>query len=154
MANRIPLTQGKSAIVDDADFEELSKFRWHFSHYGYAVRNYTISKNKYGVIYMHRQILNAPHKMEVDHKNLNKLDNRRENIRICTSSQNKMNRPAYTTNKLGIKGVCFHPQTGKFRARIRFNGIIKSLGLYFSAEDAHKAYQMAQKTLHGQFARV
>lgn len=80
---QIPLTQGKFAIVDDEDFERVNAFKWQYHCDGYA----TSQKSK-----MHRFILNAPKGMVVDHKNHDGLDNRKENIWICTNSQNQLNR--------------------------------------------------------------
>ena len=88
---RIPLTQGKFALVDDADYAWLSKFRWH-AHKDkngvlwYAERNDRTRKPK--LVKMHREILNTPKGLVVDHRNCDGLDNRRVNIHTCTIQEN------------------------------------------------------------------
>ena len=82
MSKLIPLTQGKYAIVDDEDFDELSKHKWCLMFTkgrSYAVRR--PSENL--TILMHRFILNPPKQMDTDHKNGDGLDNRRSNLRAC-----------------------------------------------------------------------
>lgn len=79
----IPLTQGYVTLVDDADYEWLSRWKWHY-HGGYAERGD-------GVL-MHREITDCPAGKEVDHINHDPLDNRRENLRVVTRWQNMLNR--------------------------------------------------------------
>lgn len=95
----IPLTQGKFAKVDDADYEWLSQYNWYakkttaiYSLYGlyYAARFQRIKKVK-TTIYMHREIANCPPGKEVDHINHDTLDNQRENLRCCTRAENMAN---------------------------------------------------------------
>jgi len=90
---KIKLSQGKVTLVDDEDFDLLSKYRWHY-HTGcrceYARRS-TWKDGKVGTIYMHQMIINTPPGLETDHINGNKLDNRRENLRICTTRENQHN---------------------------------------------------------------
>lgn len=75
--------RGLYAIIDEEDYDRVSKYNWHYSN-GYAVNNFDLR--------MHRLIMNPPHNMVVDHKNHNKLDNRRSNLRICTQFENSQNR--------------------------------------------------------------
>jgi len=95
----IKLTQGKFAIVDDCDFEWLNQWKWHYS------AGYVVSKMGGKNIYLHRFILQTPPKMDTDHINHNKLDNRRKNLRVATRSQNKQNTLISRANKSGFKGV-------------------------------------------------
>jgi len=78
----ILLSRGHVALVDDADFDWLSRSKWHCSNDGYAVS---------GVVVMHRLIMDAPDGMEVDHIDRNKLNNRRSNLRVCTHAENMRN---------------------------------------------------------------
>ena len=155
MSKIINLTQGKSAIVDDEDYENLVVHKWHCTSKGYAARNIpTGEQGKQTLVRMHRQIMNAAPDMEVDHWNLNKLDNRRLNLRICTFSENQRNRGKLSNNTSGFKGVSWHKRAHKFRAQIKLNGKQKSLGCYPTAEEASAAYVKAAHELHGNFARV
>lgn len=141
----IPLTQGKYAIVDAADYEWLSRWRWYFVQ-GYVGRG----ENVDGRFLMHREILNAPNDMDVDHKDGNGLNNTRANLRLATQSQNLCNRVAES----GYKGVGFQKRNGKWRARIKINRKEIYIGEFASAEDAARAYDVAALKHHGEFARL
>ena len=88
----IMLSQGKSAIVDDEDFESLSKYKWCFLC-GYAVRHSNKSEGKKRLIFMHRQVIGAPDRRKVFQINKNRLDCRKENIRFAeVKKANKENK--------------------------------------------------------------
>ena len=149
----IPLTQGKYAIVDDEDFHDLSRYCWYFCSLGYAQRKGPRIKNeKRTTIRMHRFIMKPKTGDYVDHINGNRLDNRRENLRIATNRQNAMNSKMHSNNKIGVKGVSLHRASGLFHARIRQDGIRKSLGYFKTAEEAGLAYDKAATMLFGEFA--
>lgn len=152
MTKQIPLTQGKVAIVDDDDFETLSVHKWCVNNYGYAVRRSKVINGQSKILLMHRVIMDAPSGMEVDHKNMNPLDNRKSNLRICSSSQNKHNKVPQVDNTTGYKGVSKRVDTGKYRAYIFVNGKQLTLGNYISAEQAARAYDAAAKKYFGEFA--
>lgn len=99
MTKSIPLTRGKIALFDDEDYEELSKYKWFITKV-YASRH---SGNK--TVYMHREIMKTPENMETDHINGDVLDNRRENLRICTRQENARNIRGISSNTSGYKGV-------------------------------------------------
>lgn len=90
----------------------------------------------------------------VDHANLNRSDDRWENLREATHSQNLANTGLWSHNTSGFKGVHFHSQSGRWRARIAKDGKHISLGLHDTPEMAHAAYCVAAKRLHGEFART
>lgn len=148
---QIPLSQGKFALVDDADYEWLNQRKWYAHQDGntwYARRN-----EKQKVITMHRQIANAPTNMQVDHINGDGLDNRRENLRLCANSQNALNRGAQKNNTTGFKGVTLN--RGKYIvAVIGIDGKNRHLGTFRSLEDAARAYDAAAIKLHGEFAKT
>lgn len=153
---QIPLTQGKFALVDDEDFEELNKRKWCLSH-GYAVSALPRGgkKTQNGrIIRMHRVIMNVPAGTFIDHKNGDKTDNRKSNLRVCTRAQNIINSNAFSNNKFGLRGIVFHKQTGKWRARIGYEKKALSLGLFNTKEDAHNAYTEAAIKLYNEFAFV
>ena len=141
----IPLTKGKFAIVDDDDFEWLSKWKW-FVNGRYASR----SINKHQQITMHREIMHTPDDMETDHINRNGLDNRKENLRICTRSENQQNK--MKSNSTGFKGV----QVDKRRGYAYYYAHIgrKHIGAFPTAIEAAKAYDAAARELYGSFACV
>ena|SRR3990167_578343 len=138
---KIKLTQGKFAIVDYADFLRFARFNWSFHSAGYAFRKIG-NKNAY----MHREIMRPPKGMEVDHINGDKLDNRRENLRVCTHAQNSRNRK-------GIN-VSFDKRKHKWRAQIGIGMKQKWLGYFATKEAAAKAYRDSANKEHGQFACV
>lgn len=150
----IPLSgkygDGKFALVDNEDFEYLNQWKWHLSQWGYAVR----SRHNKG-IYMHKEVMKSPPGMIVDHKNMNILDNRKENLRIATKSQNLMNKSVPPQNTSGYKGVYRHTVgTGFWRARITTNGKTIHLGLFKDIESAAQAYNKAAMAYFGEFAQL
>jgi hypothetical protein len=148
----IQLTKGKVAIVDDCDYEYLSQWKWLYSD-GYAERKIRINeKSKH--IRMHQYILFAPDGMEVDHKNRSRLDNRRDNLRICTHSQNEANRSIFPNNISGKKGVSWDKVNKKWRAVIEYNYKYIHIGRYKDINDASEAYNRKAKELFGEFAYV
>lgn len=152
---------GKSAIVSDEDFEFLTQWEWRIctSKLPYARRDVYIGKlngkNNYHVTYMHRVVLersgfDLTGKVG-DHINGNSLDNRRENLRIATATENTRNqRPSKTST--GFKGVVFHKRDKKFQASIRAGEGKIHLGYFSTAEAAHQAYRTASARLHGAFS--
>jgi hypothetical protein len=158
----IPLTKGYSAIVDAADYEWLSQWKWHtrirHGKTAYAGRLQRIEKlpnhRKSHLILMARQIcgLERGDKRVVDHINHNTLDNRRSNLRICLQGQNARNRRKDKDNTSGYKGVSRNKQNGKWIVRIRFNYRQITVGTFISLEDAAKAYKDAANSLFGEFA--
>ncbi len=149
---KIPLNKGKAALVDDADYEVIKSYTWFFSDLGYAKT--TIWKNnKATQLRMHHMINGKTKKGEyTDHINGNKLDNRRENLRICTNAENMRNRPAPSSNTSGYKGVTWHKQRNRWAARIKVFYKSIHLGLFDSKKDAAKAYNMAAKKHFGKYA--
>jgi AP2 domain/HNH endonuclease len=152
---QIPLTQGKYALVDLADFDELSKSKWHFNAQGYAARNVVKSDGKRAPVTMHRMILDAQKGIHVDHINGNRLDNRRVNLRLCTSGENLMNTNGQTRRVYSkFKGVTWDKNRKKWIAQIQAYGEHKMLGRFGSEEQAAAAYDNAAKNMHGAFARI
>ena len=149
----IELTRGQVAIVDDEDFNELAQYRWKCCKKLYAYR-YTWDGIKVCRIYMHREIMKATKGVEVDHKNLNKLDNRRENLRLCTRTENARNIPKGKRNTSGFKGVFFQNRKNPWRARIRCGEKSISLGSFKTPEEAASAYNAAATRLHGEFSNI
>ena len=149
---KIELTQGKYAIVDDGDFDDLNQFNWCFHNSGYAVRGVRVS-GKVTLQWMHRIITNCPADMDVDHINHDKLDNQKSNLRVCSTSENCHNQQMHSVAKTSrFKGVYFDKQANKWRAQIKLNNKNKYLGLFTNEIDAAIAYNNAAIELFGEFA--
>jgi hypothetical protein len=144
----IPLGDGYYAHVDAADYEWLSQWKWHMQS-GYAVR---YEKKK--LIYMHRQITGAPQGKVVDHKNRNRLDNTRINLRVCTHAENTQNARKIQGTHSRFKGVSYRKERDKYFAQIYQNGDQIYLGLFAQETDAARAYDCKAVELFGEFARV
>lgn len=144
----IPLSRGLVAIVDDEDFDWLNQWKWYAGNNGKARTMYAIRmaavEGKRRKFRMHREIMNPPDGMEVDHINHNGLDNRRSNLRIVTSSQNSRNtRKPRTGRTSKYKGVTYEKDrvghVARWRVGIRINGKHKWLGRFRTEVEAARA---------------
>lgn len=149
----IPLTRGKVALVDAEDYERIAEFTWHACENSsglvwYASAHVRVLRPRRKV-QMHRLIMNASEGQQIDHKNLNGLDNRKCNLRFATSSQNQANRPG--TGIVGFKGV-YPTKDGKFTSSLAAHGNYFYLGTFTSAVEAARAYNVRAKEVHGEFA--
>lgn len=129
--------------VDDKDYEKFKDMRWHVGKNGYAVSTKYIrgsgrKNQKNQSIYLHRLIMDCPESMVVDHINGNKLDNRRENLRICTQRENMVNCGLLKNNTSGVKGVSWSKASNKWEAFIHFNNKKIYLGVFKDKEEAIK----------------
>jgi len=144
----IKLADGHRTKVDNNDYVSLSQYKWHLSN-GYPSRHKNDGSGS--KIYMHRVINKTPDGLHVDHINHDKLDNRKNNLRNVTASQNHMNRKkvirSNTTSTL--KGASYHAESGRWRARIYTGEGEKSLGYFKTDREAHLAYRKAVKLFFG-----
>ncbi len=125
--------------LDKEDLKKVKFIKWHLHSTGYA-RNRNIG-------YMHNIILNrdtSNRKINVDHINRNKLDNRKCNLRIVEATQNQYNKGLQSNNTSGYPGVGFKKREQKWRARIQYKGKEKYIGLFNTKEDAIKARKQAE----------
>lgn len=156
MAKEIPLTQGKVAIVDDADFEWLSQWKWCY-HRDRAGRGIADGKGSAKMHFMHNYIMQPPPGFVVDHIDNDPLNNQRSNLRICTQAENLRNRRGFSTkSSTSFKGV-FPVKKSKirpWRATIKLNGKSIHLGSFPTAEAAAIAYNEAALKYHGEFAHL
>ena len=140
----------KLVMVDNTDFKYLNQFHWHVDKDD-SVSSWLGSKNNKRTL-IGRFIMNTPDNLEIDHIDGNRLNNQRSNLRLATSSQNKMNRGPRKDNKSGYKGVSWHKQRDKWTSRIMANGKYLSLGLFDNIFEAVRAYNLAAKKHHKEFA--
>lgn len=149
MTKQILTEKGESILVDDEDYEHLSRYSWHVIPAGYCARSVRGTK-----VYMHRMLigLTTGDGIYCDHINGNKLDNRRSNLRPCTCSENHRNKPKQSNNKTGFKGVTWHARARKYVAMIRIHGRTKYLGSFDDPLLAHELYCLAADMSHGEFA--
>jgi len=145
---QIPLGDGYYAYVDAADYEWLNQWTWHVQN-GYAVR---WEKGK--VIFMHREILKPPRGKMGDHVNGNRLDDTRANLRVCTRPENSRNKSKPHGTSSRFRGVSYRKDSGKWYARIRFEGKLIHLGLFTEEVEAARAYDRKAVELFGEFARL
>lgn len=156
MSKSISLTRGKQAIVDDEDFEWISKHKWLATGTGtkfYAARH-TWDGIRVSRIYMHREILNLPKGIEVDHINGNGLDNRRSNLRQATRAENQRNRMKSSHSVSIYKGVSFDKRRNRWRARIKVDQKEKWIGFFMKEIDAAYAYDRVARQYFGNYANL
>ena len=147
----IELNTGEITLVDDEDFERLTKYSW-WAHLRRKGTSNARAKIKGKDTLMHRFIMNAQKGQIIDHIDRNPLNNQKSNLRFCSNSQNLLNRGTNENNTTGFKGVAWLKRFKKFRAQITINGKKKWLGCFDSAIEAAKAYDEAVLEYHGEFA--
>lgn len=139
-------------LVDDDLYPFLNRFKWTISKNNRNFYAYTTIWSK--PMYLHNFIMNKNRGLVVDHINRNGLDNRVENLRICTNKENLLNSKK-ALGKLSIyKGVTFDKERNKWRSSIAFNRKTIFLGRHDTEKEASEAYDEYAKKLHKQFARL
>jgi hypothetical protein len=143
---------GNHILCDADDFPILSRHRWNLDGKGnYPVSKIYVSGGKDKNISIINVLgIEIPDGMELDHRNRNKLDWRRENLRICTHSQNNMNKEKYKDNGTLYKGIYF--QRGRWKVQIVKNKKMYVLGTFDDEIYAAHIYDAGAKHLHGDFA--
>jgi hypothetical protein len=142
---------GVTIIIDADMLQTLSPHSW-----GVASCGHVRAKIDGRIVYIHRLILSAGPGDQIDHKNQNKLDNRRSNLRFCNHSQNRSNRQAQKNNKSGFRGVTSVFLAGNLRFiaraaknRVNYNGPARR-----SPEAAARDYDAIARLIHGEFASL
>jgi hypothetical protein len=144
--------KGYTVIVDSEDLVKIRKYVWRRHGRGEYFITTTKTKRRKN-IFLHRYIMDAPKGTEIDHKNSNTLDNRKSNLRFCTSSENKYNRGRSKANTSGYKGVTKSKKQKRWQSKIKKDKKMYYLGRFDTPEAAYAAYCEAAKKLHGEFAR-
>lgn len=156
MAKYIPLSSGRLTVVDDDDYEWLSQTKWADDSRGYAIRSKVTDGGYKTTEKMHRLITSAEDDEIVDHINGVPWDNRKENLRIVSTSENGKNKGLYPTNKTGYKGVAINrrSKSKRFTAQITVNYRKIHLGCFDDVIEAAEAYNDAAVRYFGEFARL
>lgn len=153
----IKLTNGYVTLVDDEDVERLSKRRWRATLIGrktkapyasWATHRKIDGKRKQVMFYMHREIMDAPKGMDVDHINKNTLDNRKANLRVCSRSENLAG--MRRTNATGYRGVS-QGGPNSFAAKCGRGSIVTH---HKTAEEAARSYDAMAIKKFGRFATL
>jgi hypothetical protein len=156
---QIPLTKGKFALVDDEDYDRLVAMgKWHVTCKGYAARTKHYRKPcgrlSSSTIFMHHLISPVDGKNQVDHRNTNKLDNQKDNLRVCSNSENCKNTSKPKNNTSGFKGVYWKKQIKRWCAQIGVEYKNIYIGSFATAIEAAKAYNEAAVKHFGEFAKL
>ncbi len=147
----IPLTRGRHALVDAADFDRLNRHKW------FAMRNpngsgyYAARRENGRLILMHREIMNAPDGTIVDHANRHPSDNRQCNLRLCTKQQNVFNRHR-GAHSSRFQGVAYCRQERKWVAYIKLDKRQERLGGFADEVAAARVRDRWAFAFHGRFA--
>lgn len=137
------------AIIDREDKDKCMEYKWCLVYKGKTA--YVKSST---LLYLHHLIIGRPPVgMEIDHKNMDGLNNRRSNLRFCTSEQNKRNRNRPSSNTSGYKGVIWDKKAGKWRAQITEKRKLVYIGIYDDPILAAKAYDKEAIARFEAFAR-
>ena len=147
---------GPSFLIDAEDWPRISGFKWYVSSDG-GGRMYVSTRIKGKKIYLHRFLLKAPNGQRVDHRSGDPLDNRKAGLRLATHQQNMFNCGKRSTYKgkptaSTFKGVTWDKSCGRYRARIKKNGIYHYLGHFDDPRKAALAYDHAALDMFGEFA--
>jgi hypothetical protein len=156
----VPLTKGQFAVVDASDRPVVERFLWQLdaSHGNsfYARTTFRGSDGKRSHVSLHRLLWKhwgMPDAPEIDHRNMNGLDCRRENLRAADAHGNNCNKGLQKNNKTGVKGVSWSEKHGKWHAQIGHHRRKVHLGFFADIKEATRARAEAERHLHGSFAR-
>ena len=160
----INLTQVKYALVDDADYDWLMRWKWQalkqpratMEPHWVAIRGEG-PRRAYRQLYMHRELARRwgwPNSPQLDHQDRNGLNNQRENLRPASQSQQLMNTAKRGRCRSSFKGVHWCKRTKSWRARITVLRTRLSLGYFHLEEAAARAYDVAAYIHFGEFART
>jgi len=137
-----------TVLLDDEDAPKYDALSWYIAD-GYVIHTVGRFAPK---LRLHRYLMDTPDDMQVDHRDSNKLNNQKSNLRVCTAADNLKNKSRCCDNTTGYIGISF--KRDSWQAEITADGKYHYLGQYSSAIEAARARDEAAKELHGEFARL
>lgn len=144
------LPDGTVFLFDEALFDRIKDIKWYPCMNRQTGAVYIT--NQHGKV-LHKHLIDCPKGYEVDHINLDTMDNRCCNLRVCTHQQNQCNQPLQRNNTSGFSGVSYYPPRKKFRARIKVCQHDIHLGYYHSLDEAVQARNVGMELMFGEYAR-
>ena len=154
---KITLGDGEFTMVDQKDFYRFSKYHWYFSSSGkklYVSRSVRVGPEKVRTVRLHREIIRPAKGLVVDHRDGNTFDNRSDNLRPATHTQNMQNRCKRKNTASKYVGMWLDTKRNQWAVRITVNKKKIWLGRFDSEIDAAHAYDEAAKKYFGEFARL
>lgn len=146
MAKKIPLGNDQFAIIDDEDYELVSQYNWSGARSGESDHIYAVTRLR-----MHRLVMNAPLGMYVDHINGDTLDNRKENLRLCTNAENQQNARARGGTSQ-YKGVSYNKKMKKWLGAFTVLGQTYHCGYFDDEKECARAVDKKRREVCGDFA--
>ena len=152
MIKIIKLKKGRQTIIDSKDWNKVKHLHWLYGIGNVYVGANIGGRKNHKQILLHRFIMDTPKGFHTDHINGDRLDNRRENLRICTPNQNQFNSRKWKKKSSKFKGVSWYKRDKCWRAYVNKNRQQFHLGYFQSEKDAGEAYNKKAKELFGKYA--
>ena len=156
---RVKTSCGKSFVVSDIDYSLVTLFSWYIHHEGYVVTEVRVDGRRY-FFSVHRLLMGVKPGVEVDHANMDKLDNRRRNLRWATKAENVVHSPRCggrtpsTGTYRGVREVTYDGV--RVGARKKYRAILggRHIGYFKTPAEAAEAYNHAARQKYKRFAVI
>lgn len=139
------------AEVDEQDYERVAARHWSLAGRGYARSAGKHPDGRFRSIYLHRFVMGEPEGMQVDHRNGDKLDCRRSNLRVVTNSQNHAGYSSKPPGRSGERGVVLDLRRGTYEARVQRQGVVHRKSGFATVEEAVAWRDRKGREIHGEF---